>query len=258
MKKIIAFFFLLFILFNDTVLALDAKTYIPPQAFRFKNIIKNELDLYFSELYNYNYLPSLIEHESCISLTHSKCWNSMSRLKTKREEGAGLVMITRAYREDGSLRFDKLTEMRNLYKEELKDAKWETIYQRPDIQIRIAILILREDYKKLYSVKDPEIRMHMTDAAYNGGINGVLKERRICGMAKDCNPNIWFGHVEKYSSKSNKILYGNRSATDINRHHVRDVFYNRLPKYNLQYFTKKDFLVKDKQEQVKNKETKQC
>ena len=33
---------------------------------------------------------ALIEHESCISLTHSRCWNAASRLKTEKEEGAGL------------------------------------------------------------------------------------------------------------------------------------------------------------------------
>ena len=35
-------------------------------------------------------LGALIEHESCITRTHSKCWNSESRLKTEKEEGIGL------------------------------------------------------------------------------------------------------------------------------------------------------------------------
>ena len=35
-------------------------------------------------------VPALIEQESCLSLTHSKCWNSASRLKTEKEEGIGL------------------------------------------------------------------------------------------------------------------------------------------------------------------------
>ena len=35
-------------------------------------------------------LGALIEHESCITRTHSKCWNSGSRLKTEKEEGIGL------------------------------------------------------------------------------------------------------------------------------------------------------------------------
>lgn len=71
-------------------LAFAQADFIPPQAFQFKDTIKNELDLYFPNLYNYNYVPSLIEHESCITLKHKRCWNSLSRLKSAREEGAGL------------------------------------------------------------------------------------------------------------------------------------------------------------------------
>lgn len=236
MKKIS---WLLLLLSN---LAFAQTDFIPPQAFTFRNIIKKELNMYFPDLYNYNYIPSLIEHESCISLKHKKCWNSMSRLKTAREEGAGLGQITRTFNKDGSIRFDMLSEMAKRYKTELKEAKWETIYQRPDIQIRIIILMLRDDYKKLYAIKNPEHRMHMVDAAYNGGLDGVLKERRACGLAKNCNPNIWFNNVEKICLKSKKALYGTRSACDINRHHVKDVFYNNMPKYNKSYFIVKEYI----------------
>ena len=148
-------------------------------------------------------------------------------------------MTTRAYNTDGSIRFDKLSELKNNYKQELKDAKWETIYQRPDVQIRTMILMLRDDYKKLYNVIDPINRLQMVDAAYNGGIGGVLKERRACGLSSNCDPNIWFGNVEKYCLKSKKIIYDTRSACDINRNHVHDVFYNKIPKYQKQYFTEK-------------------
>lgn len=213
---------------------------IPPQAYTYKETIKLELDTNFPDLYNYNYAPSLIEHESCISLKNKRCWNSMSQLKTAREEGAGLGQITRAYKADGSVRFDALTEMSKRYKKELREAKWETIYQRPDIQIRIMVLMLRDDWKKLYNIEDPENRMKMVDAAYNGGLGGVLKERRACGLAKDCNPNIWFNNVENHCLKSKKALYGTRSACDINRHHVKDVFKVNIPRYNKSYFKVKE------------------
>lgn len=214
--------------------------FIPPQAFTFRDTIKTELDNNFPELYDYNYTPSLIEHESCITLKHKRCWNSMSKLKTAREEGAGLGQVTRAFNADGSVRFDTLSEMSKRYKSELREAKWETIYQRPDIQIRIMILMIRDDYKKLYNVNDPEQRMQMVDAAYNGGLGGVLKERRACGLSANCNPNIWFNNVEKYCLKSKKALYGTRSACDINRHHVEDVFHDNLPRYDKVYFVKKE------------------
>lgn len=213
---------------------------IPPQAFTYRDTIKLELDSNFSDLYNYNYVPSLVEHESCITLKHKKCWNSLSRLKTAREEGAGLGQVTRAFNSDGSVRFDTLSAMSKRYKLELREAKWETIYQRPDIQLRIMILMLRDDYKKLFTIENKENRMQMVDAAYNGGLGGVLKERRACGLSKNCNPNIWFNNVEKYCLKSKKVLYGTRSACDINRHHVEDVFHSNIPKYNKSYFVNKE------------------
>jgi len=231
---------LLWILLLISNLVLAQPDFIPPQAFTYKDTIQKELDNYFPSLYNYNYTPSLIEHESCISLKHKKCWNSLSRLKTSREEGAGLGQVTRAFKADGSVRFDTLGEMSKRYKQELRDAKWETIYQRPDIQIRIIILMLRDDYKKLYNIENPEYRMQMVDAAYNGGLGGVLKERRACGLAQNCNPNIWFNNVEKYCLKSKKVLYGTRSACDINRHHVEDVFHSNIPKYSKSYFVIKE------------------
>lgn len=69
------------------------------------------------------------------------------------------------------------------------------------------------------------------DAAYNGGIGGLDRERRVCNLTKGCNPKRWYGHVENYCLKSKTALYGQRSACDINRHHVKDVIIYRSPKY---------------------------
>lgn len=227
---------LLFLLVTGLVSAAQVD-YIPAQAFTYKDTIQKELDLYFPDLFNYNYIPSLAEQESCISLKHKKCWNSSSQLLSKREQGLGLFQTTRAFREDGSVRFDTLQAMRNNYMSELKESSWSTYKDRPDLQIRSAILMLRDDYKKLYNVKNPEYRMQMTDAAYNGGLGGVLKERRACGLALNCNPGIWFNNVEKYCLKSKKAIYGNRTPCDINREHVSILWNIRLPKYKKYYFT---------------------
>jgi len=69
------------------------------------------------------------------------------------------------------------------------------------------------------------------DAAYNGGIGGLDRERRACKISSSCNHTLWFNNVEKYCLKSTTALYGTRSACDINRHHVRDVLFNRYYKY---------------------------
>ena len=228
---------LLLVTLSTTVYAVDPKTYIPPQAFTHKETIKSELDRLWPDIPTYNYIPALIEHESCLSLSHSRCWNSTSELKTSREQGLGLGQTTRTFREDGSVRFDTLTDMRRNYMNELKEASWDTFKYRPDLQIRMMILHLRTDYSRLYEFNDPLVRLHATDAAYNGGRGAVNFNRRACGLAKGCDPQLWFGHAERYSNKSTKILYGNRSARDIFFDHPRDVFFNRLPKYEAQYLT---------------------
>jgi hypothetical protein len=178
------------------------------------------------------YFGGLIEHESCISLTHSRCWSPTSRLRTDREEGAGLGQITRTFNPDGSLRFDAIADARRIDPHGLNDLRWETVYQRPDLQMRVIVLMTRATYHKLSKVTpDPLHRLAMTDAAYNGGLQGVLNERRACASRPACDPDLWFGHVENTCLKSKRPLYGTRSACDINRHHVRDVLLNRMPKY---------------------------
>ena len=65
-------------------------------------------------------------------------------------------------------------------------------------QIRIITLMLRDDYKRLYDIKDDWARLHMVDAAYNG--LGGLK-RRACGLKAGCDPQLWFGNVEDMYEK---------------------------------------------------------
>jgi len=206
-------------------------TYIPPQAFQYFEIIETESERLMPNFKEAHYFASLIEHESCISLKHSRCWNAKSRLKSAREEGAGLGQITRTYHKDGSLRFDVLQELRAKHKDELKELSWNNVYSRPDLQIRALILLSKINYNSLNTIRDSYERLAMTDAAYNGGLGGLNKERRACGLAKNCDPQLWFDNIEKYCLKSSKALYGQRSACDINRHHVKDVLKVRLNKY---------------------------
>ena len=177
-------------------------------------------------------VASLIEHESCIYLTHKQCWDPTSRLKSAREEGAGFFQITRAYKANGLLRFDALEELRTKYRKELYELNWHNIYSRPDLQIRAGILKLKENYFVFvpYAVNSEEA-LAFADAAYNGGINGVNDERRACVLTKNCDPRKWFGNTELLCLKSKVGLYGNRSACDINRHHVQDVLRIRANKY---------------------------
>lgn len=210
---------------------IDVTTYIPKQAYALLPIVKCERDNIMEDFPLPGYFGGLIEQESCIYLTHSKCWNPKSKLQTKRELGIGLGQLTKAYKKDGSLRFDSLTELRNRHLDELRELSWDNISTRPDLQIKAILLMSKGNYNRLYKVTDTYARIAMADAAYNGGLRGVNRDRRICGMTKGCDPNRWFDNVERYCSKSKRILYGNRNACDINREHVKSVMKLRRFKY---------------------------
>lgn len=202
---------------------------VPPQAMQHLGPLRQQVDELMPGFQRPAYFPALIEHESCITLTHPRCWNATSRLKTDREEGAGLGQLTRAYRSDGSLRFDALADARRLDPRGLNDLRWDTIYTRPDLQMRVVVLMTRANWNRLSPlVPDP---LAFADAAYNGGLGGVMNERRACKQRPSCDPDRWFGHVENHCLKSTRPLYAGRSACDINRHHVRDVLLTRIPKY---------------------------
>lgn len=202
---------------------------LPPGAIKYGPVLLAEQRNYWPDHRDPALLFALVEQESCISLKHPKCWNPKTQLKTAREEGAGMGQVTRAYRADGSLRFDTLTDMRSKYAP-LSDMSWQTIYSRPDLQLRAMTLLAKESTKPfLRAVAAYEFG----DAAYNGGVGGVQKERRACQLSTGCNASEWFENVEKHCLKSRQPIYGGRSACDINREHTRAVFIIRPGKYRL-------------------------
>lgn len=220
----------LMILFSGAAHAQDVRTFIPAAAEAHRATLATERARHWPDHPAPHVLPALIEHESCITLRHSRCWNPGSRLKSAREEGAGLGQITRAWHPDGRTRFDALAEMRDRHPA-LRELSWANVYSRPDLQIRAVVLKSRDNFQALRTVSDPWQRLAFADAAYNGGLGGVTKERRACQIKTGCDPQRWFGHVERTCLKSRTPLYSGRSACDINRHHVADVLLVRAPKY---------------------------
>lgn len=203
---------------------------VPPQALPLLPIVAAEAARHWPDLPVRAYPAGLIEHESCITLKHSRCWQPTSRLRTQREEGAGLGQLTRTWRPDGSQRFDSLTELRDRHPA-LRELDWATVYQRPDLQIRALVLMSRGNWHGLRGVTDPLERLAMTDLAYNAGPGRATNDRRACGLTPACDPQRWWGHVERTCTASRTPIYGNRSACDISRHHVSDVLKVRTPKY---------------------------
>jgi hypothetical protein len=139
-----------------------------------------------------------------------------------------LGQITRAYYRDGALRFDALDELSDRYDNELFGLSWDTVYKRPDLQLRALVLMSKDMAAPFRKTQD---QLAFGDAAYNGGLAGVQKERRACKLTKGCDPNQWFGHVELHCLKSKAALYGDRSACEINREHVQNVLLIRRSKY---------------------------
>lgn len=218
-------------LFAGAARAQDVRTTIPASARTYLPTLAAERMRFWADHPTPHMLAALVEHESCLSLTHSRCWNPASRLKSAREEGAGLGQITRAYNADGTVRFDALSELVQRHPA-LVGWSWANVYQRPDLQLRAVVLKSRENYLFFMRfARSAFDALQFGDAGYNGGNGGVQKERMACHLAAGCDPRIWRGHVELHCLKSRAALYGQRSACDINRHHVRDVTEVRLAKY---------------------------
>lgn len=230
MKKWLLLIGLCLVAFTSTAQKVDVRTYIPKNAYALFPVLQEEIYRLIPETPYPEYFGGLGEQESCLSLTHSRCWLPTSQLLTKREEGGGLFQLTRAYREDGSLRFDSLQAAREQWRTELKDLSWGNLYQRPDLQIRTMLLMVRRDLK-LFADAPPLEQYKFADSAYNGGPGDVKKSRTKCALTPGCNPNIWKGNVEAVSVKSDKPIYGNRSAKFINNEHVENIFELRMHKY---------------------------
>lgn len=232
MLKIIAVLALLMMTgLSQAQQGLSVKRYIPENAKKYIPVLDNELLRLWPEMPYPHYFGALIEQESCISLKHKKCWDPRAELKTSRELGVGFGQLTKAYRADGSVRFDTIADLNRKYKQELKDLAWSNVYQRPDLQIRAMTLLYKENYTALREVKNPWQRLAMADAAYNGGLSGLRKDRLQCSLTQGCSAQTWFGNVELTCMKSKKPIYGNRSACDINREHVQLTLEVRLDKY---------------------------
>jgi hypothetical protein len=210
--------------------AQNLKTYIPKNAYSLLPTLRIEVSEAFPDTTIPEYFGGLIEHESCISLTHSRCWSPTSALDTPRELGIGLGQITKAYNPDGSIRFDSLSDLRTAHMQELSELSWSNVRQRPDLQMRAILLMTKDNRKSFWQVKDEVQRAKMGDAAYNAGGGRIAKKRLQCSLTKGCDPQQWDDNVELINVTGTKVLYGNRTAHDIMTHHVHDVW-ERKDKY---------------------------
>lgn len=212
----------------------DVHTFVPSRAVELAPLANAQIDSTWAEIPQRSYLGALVEQETCITLKHRFCWSPTARLKTSREEGGGLGQFTRAWRSDGSLRFDALAEVKAMDPQGLVELSWQSLYDRADLSLRAILVKTRDCYQRLNRQSDADgwNLLALCDAAYNGGFGGMLGDRRLCNLTDGCDPNIWFLNVEAHSNKSRTKWQGyGKSAFDINREHVDMAMRVRRPKY---------------------------
>lgn len=214
--------------------AQDVRTFIPPQAPTVLPVLRQVQEEHWPDLIMPEVLAGQAEKESCIHLRHPRCWNPSSRLKSAREEGAGIPQITRAYHTSGpntgKLRFDALAEMRARHPA-LRPLNWDNVYERLDLQLLVLVLKNRDNWFSFEGVRSQTNRLVFTLLAYNRGTAGVLREMTACKLKEGCDPQVFFGHVEKTCTASWKPIYGNNSPCSISRAYPGDILYTRSPKY---------------------------
>lgn len=197
---------------------------LPPLALQYAPILREEIAVYWGEMSLPSALAATVEQETCYSLKHKGCWNPHTELKTAREYGFGLGQIT------VTERFNVFNEVKALDRT-LKEWQWSDRYD-PRMQLRALVLKEKQNYGVMTFAATDRDRLAFTFAAYNGGIGGVLSDRKVCQATRGCDPGRWFGHIQNTSLKSRAKWQGyGQSPFDINRDYVNNVLNVRRPKY---------------------------
>lgn len=169
-------------------------------------------------------LAAQVEQETCISLKHSKCWNPRAELKTSREYGFGLGQLTI------TSRFDNFKAAKG-WDETLAGWKWDNRFDA-EMQLRALVAYDRNLYRSVRFGRSEIDRLSFMFSAYNGGLGGLLKDRRLCASTPGCNPDRWKGHVELNSFRARTAVKGyGKSFFEINREYVHNIMVVRSPKY---------------------------
>jgi hypothetical protein len=62
--------------------------------------------------------------------------------------------------------------MKRKYPKDLYELNWNSVYDRPDLQIRTMILMSKANYSLFLDTKEP---LAFADSAYNGGVGDVRR-----------------------------------------------------------------------------------
>lgn len=197
----------------------NAKLYLP--------MLRAEQQAWWAQMPMPSALAAQVEQETCVSLKSKRCWSPRAELRTSRERGVGLGQITR------TAHFDALGEMVASNKTALAGWGWDSasLYD-PRYQLRALVLKDKQGWNVVRGAATNRDRLAFTFASYNGGIGGVMSDRKLCQATKGCNQAVWFGHVERTSLKAKVAVSGyGKSFFEVNREYVRNVLVDRRPRY---------------------------
>lgn len=204
---------------------------LPAGAIKYIPVLKAEQATWWADMPAPATLAAQVEQETCVSLRSARCWSPRAELRTTRERGVGLGQITR------TSRFDALAELRAGSGKALDGWAWDadSLYD-PALQLRALVLKDRQGWQGAQGAATDRDRLAFTYAAYNGGLGGVLSDRRVCSATLGCDAGRWFGHVEHTSLKRKTAAAGyGQSFFQINRAYVRNVLDVRRPKYDREF-----------------------
>jgi hypothetical protein len=193
----------------------DAAIYLP--------ILVSEIDTYWPNLYPREYMAAKIDQESN--------WKVNAHLRTQREHGCGFGQFTIAYRKDGSVRFDALSETKRLDKS-LADWDWQDCTNAL-YQLRGTVLKTKSEERSCVAIMRDNINAKACGAAkYNGGAGSINKRVRFCRATPGCEPDLWTDNLEKQCPQSQVKVKGyGESFCEINSKYPARVF-ARMKKFN--------------------------
>lgn len=197
----------------------NAKLYLP--------MLKAEQQALWADMPKPSAFAAQVEQETCISLKSARCWSPRAELRTSRERGVGLGQITK------TARFDALGEMVASNKTALSGWGWDSasLYD-PRFQLRALVLKDKQGWSVIHGAASDSDRLAFTFASYNGGIGGVMSDRKLCQATRGCDAGRWFGHVERTSLKAKTVAAGyGKSFFEVNREYVRNVLVVRRTRY---------------------------
>lgn len=203
---------------------------LPPKALLYLPVLQEQIVQGWPGAPMPETMAGQIEQETCITMTHSSCWNPRAEIKTDREYGFGFVQIT------VTKQFNNFEGVKKL-DAKLQSWKWQDRFD-PARQLRAAVVLDRTGFAKCSFAATDADRMAFMYAAHNGGLGGVMQDRQLT-RGKGADPNRWFGQVEKYSFKAKiKVKGYGKSFFEINREYVRNIMLVRSAKYR-PFFCKK-------------------